>query len=62
MGMSADPATGVVDPFGRCHGAPNVIVVDAAAWPTASAANPCLTITALARRQAQQLDEALGAP
>jgi choline dehydrogenase-like flavoprotein len=59
MAMGPDPSTAVTDPFGRCHGAPNILVVDASAWPTVSAANPCLTITALARRQAEQLDRDL---
>jgi choline dehydrogenase-like flavoprotein len=61
LAMAADADSGVVDPFGRSYGAPNVVVADAAAWPTVSAANPCLTITALARRQAEQLDRDLGA-
>lgn len=55
LAMGADPETSVTDPFGRIHGVPNVVVVDAASWPTVSAANPCLTITALARRQSQRL-------
>jgi choline dehydrogenase-like flavoprotein len=61
MMMGTDPATSVTDPFGRAHSTPNVVVADAAAWPAASAANPCLTITSLARRQAEQLDRDLGA-
>jgi choline dehydrogenase-like flavoprotein len=56
MMMGADPATSVTDPYGRAHSVANVVVADAAAWPTVSAANPCLTITSLARRQAEQLD------
>jgi choline dehydrogenase-like flavoprotein len=59
MAMGDDPATSVTDPFGRVYGAPSVVVADAAAWPTVTPANPCLTITALARRQAQQLDRDL---
>jgi len=61
MAMGTDPTRSVVDPFGRCHGVTNVIVADASAWPTVSPANPCLTITALARRQAAQLDRDLPA-
>jgi hypothetical protein len=34
---------------------PNVVVADAATWPTASAADPCLTILNLSRRQDLQL-------
>ncbi|MFZ1153550.1 MAG: GMC oxidoreductase [Solirubrobacteraceae bacterium] len=60
MAMGADPSTAVCDPFGRSYAVPNVVVADASAWPTVSAANPCLTITALARRQAEQLDRDLG--
>jgi choline dehydrogenase-like flavoprotein len=59
MAMGTDPSTAVTDPFGRSHAVPNVVVADASAWPTVSAANPCLTITALARRQAEQLDRDL---
>lgn len=55
MMMGADPESGVVDQFGRSFAAPNLLVADAGAWPNTSAANPCLTITALARRQAEQL-------
>lgn len=61
MMMGTDPASSVVDPFGRAHSTPNVVVADAASWPTQSSANPCLTITSLARRQAEQLDKDLGA-
>ena len=60
MMMGTDPADSVTDPFGRVHAVPNVVVADAAAWPTVSPANPCLTITSLARRQAEQLDRDLG--
>jgi len=59
--MGADPATSVTDPFGRVHAVPNVVAADASTWPTTSAANPCLTITALARRQAEQLSRDLDA-
>ncbi len=55
MMMGADPESGVLDGFGRSFAAPNLVVADAGAWPNTSAANPCLTITALARRQAMQL-------
>jgi choline dehydrogenase-like flavoprotein len=57
--MGSDPTSSVTDPFGRFHSIPNVVVADAATWPTTSAANPCLTISALARRQAQQLHDDL---
>jgi choline dehydrogenase-like flavoprotein len=57
--MGTDPTSSVTDAFGRFHSVPNVIVADAATWPITSAANPCLTISALARRQAQQLHDDL---
>jgi choline dehydrogenase-like flavoprotein len=59
MMMGTDPASSVVDPFGRAHSAPNVAVADAASWPTQSAANPCLTIAAVARRVGESLGQDL---
>jgi choline dehydrogenase-like flavoprotein len=60
MLMGSDPTSSVTDPYGRLWSTPNVVVADAASWPCTSAANPCLTITALSRRQALQLSEDLG--
>jgi choline dehydrogenase-like flavoprotein len=59
MLMGTDPTNSVTDPYGRLWSTPNVVVADAASWPCTSAANPCLTITALSRRQALQLSEDL---
>jgi choline dehydrogenase-like flavoprotein len=48
--MGADPRSSVVDPFNRCWDAPNVLVLDGAAWPTCGWQNPTLTMMALALR------------
>jgi choline dehydrogenase-like flavoprotein len=53
--MSADPADGVVDAFGRAHEVDNLYVADGSVFPTSGAANPTLTIVALALRQAEHL-------
>lgn len=57
--MSASPATGVVDPQCRVHGYANLHVAGSSVFPTASWANPTLTILALARRLADDLDRRL---
>ncbi len=48
--MSDEPATGVTDARGQVHGYPGLYVVDGAALPGATGANPSLTIAALAER------------
>jgi len=53
--MSEDPRDGVVDRDGRVHGLPNLFVAGSSVFPTGGAANPTLTITALALRQADRL-------
>ena len=53
--MSADPTDGVVDRWGRAHDVPNLYVSDGSAMTTGAAANPTLTIVALAIRQAEHL-------
>lgn len=53
--MSADPQTGVTDPFGRCWQVANLSVADAAVFPGQGAANPYLTITAWSLRHAAAL-------
>jgi choline dehydrogenase-like flavoprotein len=53
--MSADPADGVVDAFGRAHDVPNLFVSDGSVFTTGAAANPTLTIVALATRQAEHI-------
>ena len=53
--MGADPATSVVDKFGRTHDIPNLFVCDGSIFPTQGSANPGLTIQALAARTADYL-------
>jgi choline dehydrogenase-like flavoprotein len=53
--MSADPSEGVVDAFGRAHEVPNLFVSDGSTFTTGAAANPTLTIVALAIRQAEHI-------
>ncbi|GAB3365486.1 GMC family oxidoreductase [Modestobacter lapidis] len=55
--MSADPQDGVVDRWGRAHDVPNLYVSDGSQMTTGGAANPTLTIVALAIRQAEHLCE-----
>ncbi|HJQ44546.1 MAG TPA: GMC family oxidoreductase [Jatrophihabitantaceae bacterium] len=53
--MSAHPADGVVDSNHRVFGFANLYVVDGSTLPTQGAANPALTIMALAARAADLL-------
>jgi choline dehydrogenase-like flavoprotein len=53
--MASRPADGVVDADHRVFGIPNLFVVDGSVLPTQGAANPALTIMALAARAAQRL-------
>ena len=53
--MSERPEDGVVDKWGRAHDVPNLYVSDGSAFTTGAAANPTLTIVALAIRQAEHL-------
>lgn len=53
--MGADPATSVVDPWGRCHDVPNLFIYDGSIWPTSSGMNPTATIAALALWCAEHL-------
>lgn len=59
LAMGHDPAHSVTDAFGRFHAVKNLVAADASAWPSISAANPYLTITAVARRQALALAASL---
>ncbi len=52
-----DPATSVVDPYGRSHDVPNLFVVDGSVFVTGSAMNPTATIAAFALRAAEQIVE-----
>jgi choline dehydrogenase-like flavoprotein len=59
--MSARPEDGVVNEFGRAHDVPNLFVSDGSVMTTGAAANPTLTIVALALRQADHIAEQLRA-
>ena len=59
--MSARADDGVVDEFGRAHDVPNLFVSDGSVFTTGAAANPTLTIVALALRQSEHIVEALKA-
>ena len=52
--MAARPQDGVVDAEHRVFGVPNVFIVDGSMLPTQGAANPALTIMALAARAADR--------
>ena len=53
--MSERPEDGVVDEWGRAHDVPNLFVSDGSVFTTGAAANPTLTIVALAIRQADHI-------
>ncbi len=50
-----DPATSVVDAFGRSHDVPNLFVVDGSVFVTGSSMNPTPTIAAFALRAAEHI-------
>ena len=53
--MSSDPAQGIVNKWGKTHEISNIYIADGSVFTTSSAANPTLTIVALALRQAQKI-------
>jgi hypothetical protein len=53
--MGDDPATSVVDRWGRAHDVPNLLIADGSVFVTAGSANPTSTIAALALRAADHL-------
>ena len=55
--MGTDPATSVVDAWGRCHDVPNLFIYDGSIWPTSSGMNPTATIAAMALWCAEHLVE-----
>jgi choline dehydrogenase-like flavoprotein len=57
--MGNDPQTSVLDKFCRSHDVPNLYVVDASVFPSASEKNPTLTIMALASRTADHIADRL---
>lgn len=50
----------MVNGFGQSHDIPNLFVSDVSQFTTGAAANPTLTIVALAIRQAEYIVEQLG--
>ncbi len=55
--MGDDPASSVVDRWGRCHDIDNLFIFDGSVWPTSSGMNPTATIAAMALRCAEHLVE-----
>jgi choline dehydrogenase-like flavoprotein len=53
--MGDDPVTSVVDSDLRVHESPNLYALGSAVFVTGGAANPTLTIVALAHRLAERL-------
>lgn len=59
--MSANPRDGVTNAWGQTHDVKNLFVSDGSALSTPGAANPTLTIVALALRQAEYLQQQMKA-
>jgi len=57
--MGADPKRSVLNAFCQSHDVPNLYVVDASVFPSASEKNPTHTIMALASRTADNITERL---
>jgi choline dehydrogenase-like flavoprotein len=55
--MASSPTSGVVDADHRVFGVRNLYVTDGSVLPTQGAANPALTIMALAARLADRMCE-----
>ena len=53
--MGTDPATSVVDAWGRAHDVPNLFVFDGSIWPTSAGMNPTATIAAMSLRCTEHL-------
>ena len=60
--MGDDPATSVVDRWGRSHDIANLFIADGSILVTGSSVNPSATIAALALRTAEHIVETHGAP
>jgi choline dehydrogenase-like flavoprotein len=60
--MGSSPETSVVNADHRGRGVPNLFVCDGSVFPTEGAANPALTVMALAYTLAQRLGEKRLAP
>jgi len=59
--MSERPQDGVVNARGQAHDVPNLFVADGSVMTTGAAANPTLTIVALAMRTGDHLGERIRA-
>jgi choline dehydrogenase-like flavoprotein len=59
--MSADPRDGVANAWGQAHDVKNLFISDGSALSTPGAANPTLTIVALALRQAEYISQQMKA-
>jgi choline dehydrogenase-like flavoprotein len=55
--MGNDPASSVLDQWGRSHDVPNLYIVDGSVFVTSSGVNPTATIMALALRSVEHLIE-----
>lgn len=55
--MGTDPATSVVNEFGRAHDVENLFVVDGSVFVTSGQTNPTATIMALAQRASEHMVE-----
>jgi len=53
--MGTDPATSVVDAYGRMHQADNVVIADSSVFVTSTGYGPTLTLATLAARAAHHL-------
>lgn len=53
--MGDDPATSVVDSYGRTHDIENLVIAGASVFPTGAAVNPTFTIYALSLRSAEHM-------
>ena len=58
--MGADPANSVLDKYCRAHEVDNLYAVDGSPFPTATGANPTLTIMANAWRVADRIADDRG--
>ncbi|MCH9670416.1 MAG: GMC family oxidoreductase [Gammaproteobacteria bacterium] len=57
--MGTDPATSVVNEWGRCHDVKNLFIVDGSIWVTSGGVNPTSTIQALALYISQTIKDRL---
>jgi choline dehydrogenase-like flavoprotein len=53
--MGNDPRSSVVDAWGRTHDVPNLFIADSSVFVTVGAANPALTVSALALRTSEAI-------